>query len=165
MVRWISLVLLLLATPVGGSGAAEPDVQGVEPEGGGSPTRPAEPAPIGLDRLLKVPDRPFSGRDLRGGRDRTAWSAEFEAARQEVRTLEVRLAETQEELRAIAPDDWAFTPTGAGTPTDPEVLKLRSAIRRDRQSLDAARSRLRDLEVEASLAGVPDSWVEPPVED
>jgi hypothetical protein len=38
------------------------------------------------------------------------------------------------------------------------VLKLRAALKRDRQSLEAARQRLREIEVEASLAGVPDAW-------
>ena len=64
----------------------------------------------------------------------------------------------QEGIRAAAPDDWSFSPTGGGMPSDPEVLRLRAQLRRDRQSLEAARQRLRDLDVEASLAGVPDGW-------
>ena len=54
------------------------------------------------------------------------------------------------------------SPTGGGMPSDPEVLRLRAQLRRDRQSLEAARQRLRDLDVEASLAGVPDDWMQPP---
>jgi hypothetical protein len=44
------------------------------------------------------------------------------------------------------------------------VLKARAQIQRDRQSLDAAERRLRDLKVEASLAGVPPDWQAPPKE-
>jgi hypothetical protein len=42
------------------------------------------------------------------------------------------------------------------------VLKVRAQLRRDRQSLEASRQRLRDLDVEASLAGVPEDWRKPP---
>ncbi len=114
-----------------------------------------EPA---LDRFLRVPpvDAPFS--DLRGGRGRRAWFEVFGKAEAEVSELEQRIAETQQALRARSGSDWSYTPQGASSPSDPDVLKLRADLRRDRQSLEAARARLRDLEVEASLAGVPEDW-------
>jgi hypothetical protein len=101
---------------------------------------------------------------MRGGKDRPTWESEFVDSRREIEELEMRIAETQERLREIVPDDWSFTPSGGGAPSDPEVLKLRASLRRDRQSLKAVRQRLLDLEVEASLAGVPDSWRQPTAE-
>ncbi len=53
-----------------------------------------------------------------------------------------------------------WSPSSVRVP-DPEVQKLRAQLRRDRKSLETARRRLRDLQVEASLAGVPDGWHTP----
>jgi NMD protein affecting ribosome stability and mRNA decay len=111
---------------------------------------------------LRIPPDGVTTPDQRGGKDQATWQSEFTEAHDEVRELEGRIAETQEKLREMAPEDWAFTPTGGGVPSDPEILKLRANLRRDRQSLEAARQRLRELQVEASLAGVPESWKAPP---
>jgi hypothetical protein len=96
--------------------------------------------------------------ERRGGKDRKTWASEFADARGEIVALETRIAGAQERIREIAPGNWSYSPTGGGAPMDPEVLRLRAELRRDRQSLEAARQRLRDLDVEASLAGVPDEW-------
>jgi hypothetical protein len=40
-------------------------------------------------------------------------------------------------------------------PTDPETLKSRAPLKRDPESLEPARRRLRDREIEAPLSGVP----------
>jgi hypothetical protein len=111
---------------------------------------------------LRIPPGGVTAPDWRGGKDQATWQAEFAEAHGEVGELESRIADTQQRLREIAPEDWAFTPAGTGVPSDPEILKLRASLRRDRQSLEAARQRLRELQVEASLAGVPDAWKSPP---
>lgn len=122
---------------------------------------PAQKTPD-LNRLLRVPSSTDLGLkrvEERGGKDRAAWGESFSSVRAEIIDLEARIDRTQASLRERAPDDWGFTPTGGGgPPVDPEVLKLRAQLKRDRESLDAARQRQRDLEVEASLAGVPDHW-------
>jgi hypothetical protein len=144
--RWALVALLAL-------GAGEPEPQG---DSGGEATPSPGPS---LERFLRVPARDASPpSELRGGRDRRAWFDAFGKAEAEVSELEQRIAETQQVLRSRSVGDWGYTPQGASTPTDPEVLKLRADLRRDRQSLEAARARLRDLEVEASLAGVPEDW-------
>ena len=131
-----------------------------EPE---SRSQSAPPPPeLELDRLLRIPRGAIAAPELRGGKDRATWASEFSGAREEVQGLELRIRETQEQLREAAPQDWSFSPTGGGAPSDPEVLKLRALLRRDRQSLQAALKRLQELEVEASLAGAPASWREPP---
>jgi hypothetical protein len=141
----------------------------VEPSG--SDRSPETPSPadsgaksrphLDLDNLLRIPPGGVEAPDLRGGKDRSTWQSEFSEAHAEVQELEQRIEEAQAKLRESAPDDWSFTPTGGGAPSDPEILTLRAGLRRDRQSLDAARRRLQELEVEASLAGVPESWREP----
>lgn len=137
-------------------GAGEPRTEG---ESGATAETPSAPAPgPALDRFLRVPPPDAPQSELRGGRGRRAWFEAFDKAEAEVSELEKRIAETQELLRARSVGEWGYTPQGASTPTDPEVLKLRADLRRDRQSLETARTRLRDLEVEASLAGVPEEW-------
>ena len=115
----------------------------------------------GLERLLRIPPTVDLAPPRRGLRDEEAWREAFRDARAEVFELEQRIGETQTKLREAAPANWGFTAPGAGQQSDPEVLRLRAMLRRDRQSLESSRERLRDLDVEASLAGVPDAWRDP----
>ncbi len=155
MLRFFCLLLLLLAA----EGRAEET--GSTPKGpDGAPSESVKPK-LSLDRLLRVPPPSVESSALRGGKDRERWQQEFATVRAEITELEVDIRKAQEELRASSGDDWQFSPTGGGPTQDPEVLKLSSSLRRDRQSLRAARQRLRELEVEASLAEVPDSWRHP----
>jgi hypothetical protein len=156
MRRVLSLMFLCTIAATGEGEGTPPPTPGADPEP--ESASPAAEPDLGLDRLLRVPRSSVDAPELRGGKDRAAWEAEFTEARQELDTLERRIEETQTKLREASPDDWAFSPTGGGAPSDPEVLKLRASLKRDRQSLEAARQRLREIEVEASLAGVPDSW-------
>ena len=155
MLRLFCLLLLLLAA----EGRAEE--VGSTPKGsGGAPSGSVKPK-LSLDRLLRVPPPSAESSPLRGGKDRDRWQQEFTTVRAEIAELEEDIRTGQDELRASSGDDWQFSPTGGGPTQDPEVLKLSSTLRRDRQSLRAARQRLRELEVEASLAEVPDSWRHP----
>jgi hypothetical protein len=115
--------------------------------------------PLDLDRLLRPPGTVVtpSIEPSYGGRDRAAWQGQFIDARAEVADLEGKVEAIQNRLRQVTSSDWNYTPSG-GEVADPEVLKLRAQLRRDRQSLEASRQRLRDLQVEASLAGVPEEW-------
>jgi len=127
------------------------------------PATPPDGAPkkIGLDVLLNpgaVKAQPTG--KFYGGKDQKAWEDEFRRAREEVSDLEGKVEAGQKHLRSAASGEWNYSPAG-GEPTDPEVLKLRAQLRRDRQSLEASRQRLRDLDVEASLAGVPEEWRNP----
>ena len=154
-----SLLILVLLVPLpGGAEQRSP--------GGAPGTRVAQGASLDtpdldLDRLLRPPRLRQVPALRLGGKDRKTWADDFAEARGKIEALGGRIAEAQQRIREASPDDWGFTPTGGGPPSDPEVLRLRAEIRRDRQSLEAAGVRLRDLEVEASLAGVPDEWREP----
>jgi hypothetical protein len=134
-------------------GADDPAPEAEPPE-----SRGAESVPVDLDRLLRVPAAAGPQQERLGGRSRRAWYEEFERARGEIAALERSIEESQATLRSKASSGMVFTPAGASAATDPEALKLTAALRRDRQSLETAQQRLRDLEVEASLAGVPDDW-------
>lgn len=123
-----------------------------------APPAPSSEKPLDLDRLLRPRGAaPAPSGQVYGGRDRAEWEEQFKKARAEVVDLEGKVDFNQDRLRQAAAGDWNYSPAG-GEAVDPEVLKLRAQLRRDRQSLEAARQRLRDLQVEASLAGVPEEW-------
>ncbi len=149
----LTALVVCLSLGGGSQAAAQDESQG------GSEVRPAPT--LDLDRLLKPRTTP--GVQIHyGGRSRGAWEAKFARARNEVAGLELNLVEAHERYREASTGEWGHNPTGGqGMPTDPEVLKIRAEIKRDRQSLETARKRLRELEVEASLAGVPDAWTLP----
>jgi hypothetical protein len=155
--RWLAVFALFL---VAGFAQAQEETEAPDP----APSRPASTPKLGLDRLLSPPSagvpRPVSTRP--GGQGRDAWEQRFSKARLEVLDLQERLDKLQERMRdASGESGYMYSPTGVSETYDPEVLKIRAAMKRDRQSLEAAERRLRDLEVEASLAGVPEAWQYP----
>jgi hypothetical protein len=152
------LMLVLLVPPSGWAESRTGD--GVNGETV-APTTPSSAPSLDLERLLRPPRLAEVPSQRLGGKDRKTWAAEFARVRLEVADLERRIGEAQDRIRKVSPGDWGFAPAGGGAPSDPEVLRLRAELRRDRQSLEAARQRLRDLEVEASLAGVPEGWRQP----
>lgn len=149
MVR-ILLALVLLSPLYAG---AESDA----PQAGDPPASAPRPA-LGLDSLLRPRAVLPAVSERFGGKDEETWREGFSRARAEVRELEEQISRTQQKFRTLSTGEWEYTPAGGGTPTDPEVLKLRAQMKRDRQSLDAAERRLREMEVEASLSSVPDDW-------
>jgi hypothetical protein len=103
MRRVLSLLLLLTVAATGeGEGTSAPAQGGdAEPK---IPSAATEPE-LGLDRLLRIPRTSVDTPELRGGKDRATWEAEFTEAREELHTLERRIEATQTELREAAPDD------------------------------------------------------------
>ena len=154
--RRLSFLFLLVLLVGVGPGRAEEEAR---PEPG--PTQLPVLRGNGLERLLRIPPTVDLAPARRGQRDEETWREAFREARLEVSELEQRIEATQTRLRDASPANWGFTAPGAGQQSDPEVLRLRAMLRRDRQSLESSRERLRDLDVEASLAGVPDAWREP----
>ena len=78
-----------------------------------------------------------------------------------MRELDRKVNASRERMSSAADgSEYQYSPLGGGVATDPEMLKLRAQLRRDEETLETAKRRLRDLEVEASLAGVPREWFE-----
>jgi len=132
-------------------------------QGGSAPAQEPEPGKpsLGLDRLLQprfeLPDQPKSPT-----RDCNAWAVRFDDSRGEIKVLEQQIAQTREKISAKSGGAYQYSPLGGGeTTSDPEVTKLRAQLKRDRESLEAAEKRHRELFVEADLAGVPRSCTEP----
>jgi hypothetical protein len=117
----------------------------------------------GIDKLLKIPDTGTYSTDLRGGVSRAEWRQRFHEARGSVDAAEKALAASQTKLSTAAGDksEWQFSPPGL--PAQPSEdsssnYQLREQVRRQRGELDRAHMRLRELDVQANLAGVPADW-------
>jgi hypothetical protein len=76
-----------------------------------------------------------------------------------------QLAKAQADLEALAhkSDSWQMAAPGAqpNAENSPVSYKLRQDIRQYREDVGRNERRLRELEVEASLAGVPAEWRQP----
>jgi hypothetical protein len=154
--------------------AAEPapaGAQGTPPVAQPTSSAPAAAAPatgkpaLRLDSILRprtTPVAPPPSAAAPGGRNRAQWASTFSAVRQEIAVLQTQVEASRKRLAASSNgSEYQYSPLGGGVSTDPETLKLRAQLRRDRETLEAAERRLRDLEVEASLSGVPRAWFDP----
>ena len=128
------------------------------------------PAPVALDALFRLPSdagAPSAG-DVESA-DRRRWEERFAAVRGDLEQAREQLATAQAELEQLArsSENWQMAAPGAqhNPETSPISFKLRADIRRHREDITLAEKRLRELEVEASLAGVPVEWRRPTHED
>ncbi len=177
--RAIAVVLFLGATA-----PARAQTDGAEPgtaEAGGEdvlnvPGRalPGDPGGAGkgepgLDELLKLPTG-FMTKDAArpvAGASEEEWRRRFTRADKAIGEARETLAETRRELDGLAEtggaSQWSVAPPGAsgqtaGGGTSPLSFKLRQELGRNREALEEAEKALRELRIEADLAGVPAEW-------
>jgi hypothetical protein len=117
----------------------------------------------GLDRLLRLPDASEYSTDEKGGASRSEWRQRFSEARGALAKAEKSLEQSQAKLAAAAGEksQWQFSPPGVpsqGNEESSSSYQLREEVRRQRGEVDRARARLRELDVQANLAGVPEEW-------
>ena len=121
----------------------------------------------GLDDLLKLPSG-FMTREAErpvAGASEDEWRRRFTRAEQAIGDAREALAETRRELDGLAgtggASQWSVAPPGASgqdNSTSPLSFKLRQDLVRNREALEAAEKALRELKIEADLAGVPAAW-------
>jgi hypothetical protein len=149
---------------VGRAAAAEDPMTPAAPPAETEPA--AQPAPpVAYDALFRLPSgeaqRPAAGPAL----DRKRWEERFATVRGELDGARGQLARAQTELEALAhkSESWQMAAPGAQPTAEnsPVSYKLRQEIRQYREDVGRAERRLRELEVEASLAGVPVEWRQP----
>jgi len=130
---------------------------GEEP-GAGRPSA----APTALDRLLKLPESQTYGVDRRGGLSRGEWRTRFVEVRGSLDTERKALAAAQGRLDEVAgsASNWQMAPIPGmeASPDAPLDYQLRLQIRRHKSEIDRLEKKLRELEIEANLAGVPEEW-------
>ena len=127
---------------------------------------PARPPAIGLDQLLRLPSDVQYDVERRSGGGRGEWRERFRKAVRERDEAERALQESRDELADIAAqtDGWNLGAPGTSGSVDPDAplsFELKQRIRRQSRELDAAEERLRALEVQANLAGIPEEWRDP----
>jgi hypothetical protein len=128
--------------------------------------RPAGKSPS-LESLLHLPSGFVTTEpDAVAGAGETEWRRRFVKAEREFEEAEASLKATKIELDKIAGEggasQWSITPPGAseggGSSTSPLSFKLRQQLRDDREGIETKERALRDLRIEADLAGVPQNW-------
>lgn len=156
-VGWVGVLLLGLA--LAGPGLAEePSAQ--EPAKPTPPTA-AAPAPVHLDQLLTLPsDRRYSV-ERKGGLTRGEWRARYGEVRTELQKERAAYEQTQNKLEDEAGGQWSVNPIPGAeqdTSKNPVDFQLRTQLRRHREEIDRLERKIRQLDIEANLAGVPDDW-------
>jgi hypothetical protein len=129
---------------------------------------PSGSAPT-LDRLLKLPDSVGYDVERRGGASRSEWRARYHEAQESLDVAKTGLAEAQEELSQTASqsDAWSVAPPGLpaeASSSAQDATRLREQVKRQRAEVERAERHLRELDIEANLAGVPPDWREPRTE-
>jgi hypothetical protein len=151
--RWLLLAALLGA----GSTLAVLGVYADEPA-----DAPAANAPAELDRLLKLPESGSYGVDRRGGLTRGEWRTRFLEVRKSLDAEKEALVASQAKLDDVAgsASNWQVAPVPGlePSPDAPLDYQLRVEIRRHKSEIQRLERKLRELEIEANLAGVPEEW-------
>ena len=122
----------------------------------------------GLDDLLKLPSD-FTPKDRAqpvAGASEDEWKRRFDRADKAIGEAHESLAETRRELDGVAEaggaSQWSVAPPGGGDGGNqgpsPLSFKLRQELVRNREALESAEKALRELRIEADLAGVPAEW-------
>jgi hypothetical protein len=125
---------------------------------------PGDQAPsVGLDQLLRLPSSVTYETEERGGAGESEWRARFLAARAEIESARESLDKALKELEKAAAESDSWQVSAPGTKVaagqDGSVsYRLRQEIRNQREALALAEDRLRELEIEANLASVPEAW-------
>ncbi len=150
----IALLVVLLGGAIAADEAAAPE------------PAPAEPTPpVAYDALFRLPNDSGSQPAQGAAVDRKRWEDRFAAVRGDLDGAHAKLAKAQADLEALArkSESWQMAAPGAKATSEnsPVSYKLRQEIRQYREDVGRAERRLRELEVEASLAGVPPEWRQP----
>lgn len=121
---------------------------------------PAAPAPVEIDQLLTLPKGFGVDSDRRGGLTRVEWLARFASAEQALVAAKEALAKSQKAMEdAAVADAWKVAPPGMQASTEGTAnYQLRQEIKRNRGEVERAEKHLRNVEIEANLAEVPDNW-------
>ena len=148
---WIGLWLALACAGPALSEEVSPASTGSEAE------QPAE-----LDRLLTLPGGQSYGVDRRGGLSRGEWRSRFVEVQDALVGERTALKEAEGRMDEAAGNasNWQMAPVPGMQPSPDAPLdyQLRVEIRRHRSEIERLERKLKQLEIEANLAGVPAEW-------
>lgn len=133
-------------------------------EGEAKPAPAEQPAPapgVKLDQLLTLPSDRTYAVERKGGLTRGEWRTRYGEVRSDLVKEREALAVTEAKLDDAAGAAWSVNPIpGSETDTSrsPVDFQLRTELRKHREEIDRLERKLRQLDIEANLAGVPDEW-------
>jgi hypothetical protein len=151
--RWVgALGLLWLVVPLVSAAGADAE---------------SPPESVTLDRLLTLPSALPLESSERGGLTRAEWSSRFAAAEAGVVAAQAGLDESLGKLSEMVGKAGNWKVGAPGVQVDPNDNSpvnygLKQEIRRKREDVVRAKRKVRDLIVEANLAGVPENWYKKP---
>ena len=124
----------------------------------------------GLNALLQLPTG-YGNQPLPqsvAGATEKEWRRRFRVTRSALddarKTLEATKLELDDAALESGGSQWSVAPPGGGAgggpnqSTSPLSFKLRQSLKANRIELEAAERNLRELDIEANLAGVPKAW-------
>ena len=135
----------------------------------GAAAADAEPPPesVTLDQLLTLPPALPGETGQRGGMNRSEWSNRYAAAEAEVEAAQADLEKSLQKLSDLVGKTGNWKVAAPGVQVDPNDNSpvnygLKQEIRRKREDVALAERRLREVIIEANLAGVPENWYKKP---
>ncbi len=162
-----STLAAAIALTLAGSARAEAKEQASGAQSDSAPSTPADASGAGtgpdiaLDQLLTLPsDRTYSV-ERKGGLTRGEWRARYGEVRAEVQKQRAALGETERKMEDVGGGQWSVNPIpGADSDStrSPIDFQLRNELRRHREELERLERKLRQLDIEADLAGAPEEW-------
>jgi hypothetical protein len=161
--NWASRAVGLGLALASASAAQAGDPPAAEPsEASAAASRDAVPATgVALDQLLTLPsDRTYSV-ERKGGLTRGEWRTRYGEVRGDLQKERDALEETQGKLEEAGGGQWSVNPIpGAESDTSrsPIDFQIRTQLRKHREEIDRLERKLRQLDIEANLAGVPEEW-------
>ena len=134
---------------------------------GGARGGEGDPPPtVTLDQLLTLPSSLQIQAEQKGGTTRSEWRAKYLAAEAELEAAKSALDASLDRLRDVSAEKGGMklaSPMqgtgGGGLGETPLDYGLKSKIRDDREAVESCETRLQELSLEASLAGVPREWL------
>jgi hypothetical protein len=127
------------------------------------PDKPAAAEqPAELDRLLTLPGGQTYGVDRKGGLSRGEWRSRFTEIQDALAKEQKALKEAEGRMDEVAgsSSNWQMAPVPGMQPSPDAPLdyQLRVEIRRHKSEIERLEHKLKELEIEANLAGVPAEW-------
>jgi len=137
-------------------------------EGDEAPPPPSaeEPVPeakpgVALDQLVMLPEDRTYAVDRKGGLTRGEWRTRYGEVRADLQKERAALEVTQAKMSDASGAQWNVSPI-PGAETDPSKtpvdFQLRTELRRHREEIERLERKIRQLDIEANLAGVPEEW-------
>jgi hypothetical protein len=125
---------------------------------------PGDAAPatgVALEQLLTLPSDRTYAVERKGGLTRGEWRTRYDEVRGDLQKERSALEETQGKLEDAGGGQWSVNPIpGAESDTSrsPIDFQLRTQLRKHREEIDRLERKLRQLDIQANLAGVPEEW-------